>query len=272
MVQQQPMTGPISPTMPEMTTVILLTGAIFVLAILYSSVGHAGASGYLAAMAIVTLMPQGEMKAVALTLNIFVGVIGSYRFIKAGHFEWSTFWPFGLSAVPLAFVGGLWELPSLVFKPLIGIVLVYAAITLASRVFKTRKASATATAPDSVPAKMPPIPVALSAGAAIGLLAGLTGTGGGIFLSPLLLLGNWASPQRTAAVSVVFVLANSVAGLGGVVSDGPPLPAPLPYYIAAAIAGALIGSGLGAKKLPGDGIRLLLALVLLIGAVKMFLE
>ncbi|MDP6986443.1 MAG: sulfite exporter TauE/SafE family protein [Phycisphaerales bacterium] len=249
-----------------MTTVILLTVAIFAMAILYSSVGHAGASGYLAAMAIVTMMPQEEMKAVALTLNIFVGTIGSYRFIKAGHFDWRTFWPFAVCAVPLAFVGGLWKLPPMVFKPLIGVVLLYAAIMLALKVRAARRSS-TATA---TPATMPPLPIAMTAGGGLGLLAGLTGTGGGIFFSPLLLLTNWATPQRTAAVSVVFVLVNSIAGLGGVITEAPNLPRALPIYIIVAVAGGLIGSGLGSRKLPGDGIRLLLALVLIIASVKMF--
>ncbi|MDP6478565.1 MAG: sulfite exporter TauE/SafE family protein [Phycisphaerales bacterium] len=254
-----------------MTTVILLTVAIFAMAILYSSVGHAGASGYLAAMAIVTAMPQEEMKAVALTLNIFVGAIGSWRFYRAGHFDWKTFWPFAVCAVPLAFVGGLWKLPPIVFKPLIGLVLTYAAVVLAVRVLKARKAATTNTSAKPPGPGMPPLPIAMAAGGGLGLLAGLTGTGGGIFLSPLLLLTNWASPQRTAAVSVVFVLVNSIAGLGGVITDAPTLPTALPSYIIAAVTGGLIGSGLGARKLPGDGIRLLLAIVLIIGAAKMFI-
>jgi len=248
-----------------MTTVILLTVAIFAMAILYSSVGHAGASGYLAAMAIVTAMPQEEMKAVALTLNIFVGAIGSWHFIRAGHFDWRTFWPFAVCAVPLAFVGGLWKLPPMIFKPLIGLVLLYAAIVLAMKVWRAGRSGVVAASPH-----MPPLPTAMTVGGGLGLLAGLTGTGGGIFLSPLLLLTNWATPQRTAAVSVVFVLVNSIAGLGGVISEGPNLPEALPIYIVTAVAGGLIGSGLGARKLPGDGIRLLLALVLIIASVKMF--
>jgi len=248
-------------------TAIVLAFAIFAIAVLYSAVGHAGASGYLAAMAIVTTMPQEEMKAVALTLNIFVGAIGAYRFIRAGHFDWRTFWPFAACAVPLAFVGGLWTLPPLVFKPLIGLVLLYAAIVLALRVRTARRGVARSQREPH----MPPLPVAMSAGGGLGLLAGLTGTGGGIFLSPLLMITNWASPQRTAAVAVVFVLVNSLAGLGGVIADHPTLPSALPFYIIAAVAGGLIGSGLGARRLPGEGIRLLLAVVLLIAAAKMFL-
>ncbi|MCH2140412.1 MAG: sulfite exporter TauE/SafE family protein [Phycisphaerales bacterium] len=249
-------------------SIIMLTIAIFALAVLYSAVGHAGASGYLAAMAIVTTMPQEEMKAVALTLNIFVGAIGSYHYIKAGHFDWRTFWPFAVCAVPLAFIGGMWTLPTLLFKPLIGCVLLYASLVLAVRGFKSRSGAATN---QIVAPRMPPLPLALTSGAGLGLLAGLTGTGGGIFLSPLLLIKNWATPQRTAAISIVFVLVNSVAGLGGVVTDQPTLPGSLPYYIIAAIVGGFIGSRLGARRLPGNGIRLLLAIVLIIAAVKLFL-
>jgi uncharacterized membrane protein YfcA len=250
-----------------MTTVILLSVAIFAMAILYSSVGHAGASGYIAAMALVTAMAQEDMKAVALTLNIFVATIASWRFVQAGHFDWRTFWPFAVCAVPMAFVGGLWVLPPIVFKPLIGAVLLFAAVMLALRVFMERRATHT-TPREPHP---PPLAASLTFGGVLGLLAGLTGTGGGIFLSPLLLLTNWASPQRTAAVSIVFVLVNSIAGLGGVVADSPSLPSALPFYIIAALAGGLIGSGLGARKLPGNGIRLLLSVVLLIASAKMFI-
>jgi uncharacterized protein len=254
-----------------MTTVIILAVAIFAIAVLYSSVGHAGASGYLAAMALATQMPQGEMKAVALTLNIFVGCIGSYRFIRAHHFHWASFWPFGLCAIPMAFVGGLWKLPAIVFNPLIGAVLLFAAGSLVVRVLRKKRAQRNETVA-SQPREpcMPPLPVSLLVGAVLGLMAGLTGTGGGIFLSPLLILAGWADPKRTAAVSIVFVLLNSIAGLGGVIVESPALPRELPLYVAVAVAGGLIGSGLGAKRLPGDSIRLLLGVVLFIAAIKMF--
>ncbi len=255
-----------------MTPLIILVAAIFAVAVLYSSVGHAGASGYLAVMAIVTQLPQEEMKAIALTLNIFVGSIGSYRFIRAGLFHWATFWPFGLCAVPMAFLGGHWQLPPEVFKPLIGAVLLFAATNLILRAVRQRGEDPNA--PPVAGARepnMPRLPAALLVGAGLGLLAGLTGTGGGIFLSPLLILCNWADPKRTAAVSVVFVLLNSIAGLGGVVADLPALPPELPFYITAAVGGGLIGSGLGAKRLPGTSIRVLLGVVLIIAAIKMFL-
>jgi hypothetical protein len=247
-----------------MSEELLLAGAIFALAILYSSVGHAGASGYLAAMALVTQFPQEQMKAVALTLNIFVGAIGAWRFMRAGHFDWNTFWPFGLCAIPMAFIGGLWTLPSIVFKPLIGAVLLFAAVML---ILKTIGRFAR---PDQAEG-MPPLPITLITGAMLGLLAGLTGTGGGIFLSPLLILMGWADSRRTAAVSVVFVLANSIAGLVGTASDAPIMPAGLPAYIVVAIIGGLIGSWIGARRMPGGGIRILLAVVLLLASVKMFI-
>ncbi|MBG84192.1 MAG: hypothetical protein CMJ40_06550 [Phycisphaerae bacterium] len=250
------------------TIVITLAIAIFLLAILYSSVGHAGASGYLAAMALVTQMPQSEMKAVALTLNIFVGAIGSWRFIRAGHFDWGTFWPFAIPAIPMAFLGGLWQLPPNIFKPLIGLVLAFSAVVL---IIRTCRTTPTTDKAMTEPQTLPPLPVAIISGGLLGLLAGLTGTGGGIFLSPLLLLMHWAGSRRTAATSIVFVLVNSLAGLGGVFSDMPSLPSELPFYVLAAISGGLLGSWLGARKLPGNGIRVLLAAVLLVAAFKMML-
>ena len=246
--------------------IITLAVAIFLLAILYSSVGHAGASGYLAAMALVTQMPQEEMKAVALTLNIFVGAIGSWRFIRAGHFDWHTFWPFAIPAIPMAFLGGLWQLPPNIFKPLIGLVLAFSAVILIIRTCSRNRPTDKTVLEQQA---LPPLPFAIFAGGILGLLAGLTGTGGGIFLSPLLLLMNWADSKRTAATSIVFVLVNSLAGLGGVFSDMPTLPSELPFYVVAAISGGLLGSWLGARKLPGNGIRILLAVVLLVAAFKM---
>ena len=246
------------------STELLLAASILALAVLYSSVGHAGASGYLAAMALVTQFPPEQMKLVALTLNLFVGIIGTWRFLRAGHFDWGTFWPFGLVAIPMAFVGGLWTLPPVVFKPLIGSVLLFAAVMLIVRSTGSLRAPET-------PRAMPTRPTAIIAGAVLGLLAGLTGTGGGIFLSPLLILTGWADSKRTAAVTVVFVLANSLAGLAGIATETPPLPAGMMMYIVAAVGGGLIGSGLGANRFPGRGIRLLLAFVLLIASGKMFL-
>lgn len=263
-----------------MLTTIVLAIAILLLAILYSSVGHAGASGYLAAMALVGLAPE-EMRPTALVLNVFVASIGTYRFAKAGHFSWATLWPFVVASIPLAVVGGWIDLPGYIYKPLVGLVLVWAGYNLIRRYFKSRVPT-----PEPAAARspgMPSVPIALLVGAILGLLAGLTGTGGGIFLSPLLILLAWASPKRTAAVSVVFVGLNSIAGLVGFVWSHAEsftaehlyglhaLPDEIPYYVLAAIVGGVIGSGFGAKKVSADGLRGLLGVVLLIAALKMFM-
>src|SRR5690606_12795319 len=181
---------------------------------------------------------------------------------------WPTFWPLAVGAVPMAFVGGLWKLPGTVFGPLVGAALLIAAANLGMRAVRGGRAPARELAR---PSRMPALWIAVPIGAALGLLAGLTGTGGGIYLSPLLLLGGWADPKRTAAVSVVFVLVNSVAGLAGVLVDPPALPRELPLYIACAVLGGAAGSTLGARRLPGDWIRGLLAVVLVIAAGKLIL-
>ena len=162
-------------TLRGMTPELLpwLALCVFVVALLYSSVGHAGASGYLAVMSLFAIAPE-VMKPTALALNILVATIGSVQFFRAGHFSWRLFWPFALLAVPLAFVGGAVALPASTFKVLVGAVLLFSAVRL---VFEPREEAA---------ARLPSLSVALGTGGALGLLAGLTGTGGGIFLTPLL--------------------------------------------------------------------------------------
>ena len=172
---------------------------------LYSSVGHAGASGYIAVMSLLSLAPE-VIKPTALSLNILVGSIATWQFYRAGHFSWSLFWPFAALAVPCAFIGGQLNLPTQLFKVLLGLVLLYSAM----RFFVQSK--------QSRQIHEPPRTQALVAGAGIGFLSGLTGTGGGIFLTPLLLLMGWADAKRAAAVSALFVLLNSIAGLAGNVS------------------------------------------------------
>ncbi len=187
--------------MEHVTTLALL---IFVAAILYSSVGHAGASGYLAAMALMSVPPE-VMRPTALCLNIIVATIGTIQFVRAGHFSWHLFWPFAITSIPCAFIGGALHLPYQYYKAAVGMVLLFAAVRLAYSAMRT----------SHIEPKPLLIFPALVAGAAIGLLAGLTGVGGGIFLSPLLLLANWAHVRQTAAVSVAFILVNSIAGLAG---------------------------------------------------------
>lgn len=237
-----------------------LTVLIFLAATLYGSVGHAGASGYLAAMSLVGISPL-VMKPTALTLNILAATIVFTQFYRAGHFCWRTFWPFAIASIPLSFVGGYVQLPGEVYKPLVAVVLVVAS---ARMIWKAKRDASDAS--DISPA---PLWAALLAGGALGLLSGLTGTGGGIFLTPLLLLMNWARPRVAAGVSAAFILCNSVSGLAGNYRSVHLLDAWIFLWLLAAAVGAYIGSTLGSRKLAPATLRYLLAVVLLIAAGKL---
>jgi len=242
-------------TSPEALPLILGIG-IFLIAALYSSVGHAGASGYIAVMSLLSLAPA-IIRPMALSLNILVASIATLQFVRAGHFSWRLFWPFALLAVPLAFVGGYVTLPNDSFRIIVGLVLLYSAVHLVAQ------------SSEEKPATTPPIAAALAAGGIIGLLSGLTGTGGGIFLTPLLLFMGWARAKSAAAVSALFILLNSISGLLGNVSSTKALPPfIIPLLIAAGIGGFL-GSHLGSRKLASLAIKRFLAAVLLIAGVKL---
>jgi uncharacterized protein len=247
-----------------METAVLLTVLIFAAAVLYSSVGHAGASGYLAAMALVGVAPD-VMKPTALALNILVASIATVRFYRAGYFYWAAFWPFVIGSVPLAFVGGAITLPGYLYKPAVGLVLLYAAYRLVWSTVKGPDQSALLKGID-----IPTLP-AVASGGVIGLLSGLTGTGGGIFLSPLMLFTGWAGTRPTSGASAAFILANSVAGLAGNVASVQDLPDALPVWALAAGAGALIGTQLGTRHLANKGIRRALAAVLIVAGLKLML-
>jgi len=234
----------------------LLALAFFLASLLYSSVGHAGASGDLAAMAFFGAQ-TGMMRPTALVLNIVVASIALVRFARAGLCEWSLLWPFVIGSVPLAFVGGAVTLPGHWYRTLIGLVLWVAAGRLALAVSTGR------------PAERPSLVVAIAWGAVIGLLAGLTGTGGGIFLSPLLIFMGWAETRETAGVAAAFILANSVAGLAGNPRSLEHVSHQLPVWALAAAAGGLIGSELGARRIGLPMFRRLLALVLVVAGVKL---
>lgn len=226
-------------------------------AMLYSSVGHGGASGYLAVMALAGFAP-GVMKPTALSLNILVSAIATARFYRAGCFSWKIFLPFALTAAPFAFYGGGLSLPITIYRPIVGIVLLFAAFQLLRISLK----------PASVPARRIPVLPALLLGSGIGMLSGLTGVGGGIFLSPLLLLVGWADPRHTAGVSAAFILVNSVAGILGHYSGMNALPPSLPLWAMAAIVGGLIGSGFGSRHFSNAALRRLLAVVLVVAGLK----
>jgi uncharacterized membrane protein YfcA len=243
-----------------MADTYLLALLIFIAALLYSTVGHAGASGYLAALALFGLSPD-VMKPTALTLNLLVATVGTIRFARAGHFAWNVFWPFAVTSIPCAFLGGWLKLPMQTYKILLGFVLLFAAWRLAIR----QSAHA--------PAEQKPIPLppALLMGGVIGLLSGLVGVGGGIFLSPLILLLGWADVRKTAGVSVVFILVNSAGGLLGHLSSVKKLPHEILWWAPAALIGGLIGSELGSRRLAPMTMRRMLAAVLVVAGVKMLL-
>jgi hypothetical protein len=231
---------------------------VLAVALFYSSVGHAGASGYIAVMSLAGLAPE-VIRPTALLLNVLVASIASIQFWRARRFSWPLFWPFALAAVPMAFVGGAAALPTRVFQIAVGAVLLLSAAWL----LRGPRGDAEPIAP--------PRPLALGAGAGIGLLAGLTGTGGGIFLTPLLLLRRWARAQTAAGVTAPFVLVNSLAGLAGNLSATRDLPG-LALPLAGAVAlGGFVGSSLGSRRLPHVAIERLLALVLVIGGGKLVL-
>lgn len=237
-------------------SLILLTGAILVVAFLYSSVGHAGASGYIAVMSLASLAPSA-IKPTALVLNILVASIGSWQFWRAGYFSWRLFWPFALLSIPMAFIGGYASLPTHIFKILVGIILLLSAVH-----FLWRPQT------DEI-RKDPSRPVALSVGGVLGLLSGLTGTGGGIFLTPLLLIMRWARTKTAAATSALFILVNSASGLLGNISS----TRQIPYFVLPLAAAAIIGGGAGSYygswHFSPVIIKRLLAVVLVMAGLKL---
>ncbi|MEK7782234.1 MAG: sulfite exporter TauE/SafE family protein [Verrucomicrobiota bacterium] len=242
-----------------MNDILVLTLLIFTAALLYSSVGHAGASGYLAAMALFGLAPA-VMKPTALVLNLLVGTVGTIRFATAGHFDWKLFAPFAALSVPMAFLGGMMKLPIGTYKMVLGSVLLFAAWRLVVK----PKPNAGELNPVSVPR-------ALIFGAGLGLLSGLTGVGGGIFLSPLLLFLGWADVRKTAGVSVAFILVNSAAGLLGHLASVKNVPPEIVWWAPAALLGGIIGAELGSRRLAPITMRRLLSVVLIVAGVKMLL-
>ncbi len=242
-----------------METQLLIILAIFVVAILYSSVGHGGASGYLAVMAFFAVAPA-VMRPTALVLNLFVASIATLQFWRAGHFSWKLFWPFALTSIPFAFIGGMIQLPTNVYKMILGLVLLFAAFRLAWNF-----------AQDADEVREARLWMALVFGAGIGLLSGLVGVGGGIFLTPMLLLLRWSYAKTAAAVSALFIFVNSAAGLAGNYAQVSLLPADAWFWIIAAVAGGLIGSLLGATRFDSLMLRRVLATVLLFAAVKLML-
>ena len=242
----------------DTATVIALCLLFALGAGLYSSVGHGGASAYIAAMALFTVAPE-VMKPTALALNLLVAGLGTWRYARRGLTNWKLVVAFAVTATPAAFIGGGIHLPAITYKPLVGLLLWAAALRLLwqPKMLAEREVHS------------PQLWITLPAGAVLGLLAGLTGTGGGIFLSPLVILNAWERPRRTSGVVAAFILLNSAAGLAGNASSVGHLPRELPLFLAAVVTGALLGTWLGIERLPRQWLLRTLGAVLLIAGAKL---
>lgn len=235
--------------------IALLMGAA---AALYSTVGHGGASAYLAIMAFFSVASE-TMRPTALALNLVVAGFGSLRYWQAGQINLRLIAAFVVTAAPAAFLGGMIHIPAEYYRPLVGIVLWAAAIRL---FWQPRRLAAREP-------HAPSLATTLPAGAGLGLLAGLTGTGGGIFLSPLIILFGWEDARKTSGVAAGFIFINSAAGLAGNVTALGGLPSELPWLVAAVAVGALLGTWLGVGRLPKPRLLQGLGLVLVIAGVKL---
>ena len=238
-------------------SIIIFYIALFVIAFLYASVGHGGASGYLALMAIYGISPD-VMKPTALLLNLFVSVVSFIQFYRGGHFKMKLFWPLAVGSVPFAFIGGLMHMDASVYKIILGILLVIAVVRfLFFSKFK------------NVEPKDPQVVLALLIGVVIGFLSGLIGIGGGIILSPILLLLGWSNMKQTAAISALFIFVNSLSGLMGQLTKGIDLSSGMLMYVVVAFAGGLLGAYVGSLKLKAAALKNVLAAVLLVAAYKL---
>ena len=239
---------------------VLLAAGLLLAAFGYASVGHGGASAYIAAMALAGIAP-GEMRPLALLLNILVSSLGTWKFHRAGYFRWRLFWPFAVVSIPMAYLGGAITLPGQAYKILVGIVLLYAAVQLwrsGQRGEEMREV------------REPPLAWAMLIGAVMGLLAGLTGVGGGIFLSPLLLMLGWAGTKQTSAVAAPFILVNSLAGLVAVfVARSATLPSYVWVLAPAVLIGGWLGAEYGSRRFANPLVRRVLAVVLALAGAKM---
>ncbi len=244
----------------DATLIAALAAGMLVAAFAFASVGHGGASAYIAAMALAGIAPAA-MRPIALVLNILVSAIASYKFWRAGYFRWRLFWPFALVSIPLAFAGGAITLPGHAYKVLVGVVLIYAAWQL----WRSARAGE-----EMREVREPPVALAMAVGGALGLLAGLTGVGGGIFLSPVLLILGWAGTKQTSAVAAPFILVNSFAGLAaGFTMKSASLPPQIWILGVAVLIGGWLGAEYGSRRFANPFIRRMLAVVLAVAGAKM---
>jgi uncharacterized membrane protein YfcA len=236
----------------------LLLVVLAMIAFLYASVGHGGASGYLAVMSLLGYS-QDVMRPSALLMNLFVSAVSFAQFARAGHFRWNLFWPFAITSVPMAYLGAQITLDPLLYKRVLAVCLLFAVARLLG-LFGT----------EPVERRTLPIVWALLIGAVLGLVSGVIGIGGGILLSPLMLVFRWADARQTAAVSALFIFVNSVSGLVSALQDGQTLNGEMLGWTAAALAGGILGGYVGSRRLNEPRLRQVLGVVLLFAAVKLF--
>ena len=240
-----------------METVLLFYILLFLVAFLYSSVGHGGASGYLALMAIFSFTPE-VMKPTALLLNLFVSLTSFIQFYRGKHFNWKIFLPFAVASVPMAYAGGLITVDDNIYKKILGILLIIPIVRFLF--FGNIKVKEI---------KRSNLILSLIIGAAIGFLSGLIGIGGGIILSPILLLLKWTDMKQTAAISALFIFVNSLSGLAGQFQKGINFSTDMYAYVAIAFAGGICGAYFGSLKLNQNLLKYVLAIVLIIASYKL---
>ena len=229
-----------------------------VVSFLYASIGHGGASGYLALMALFSFAPE-TMKPTALLLNLFVAGISFYYYYKAGHFNKKLFLAFAIASIPLAFIGGTIEVDATIYKKILAFLLVFAILKMLNIFGKTSI--------QIIPVKLWQ---GLIVGGIIGFFSGLIGIGGGIILTPIILLLHWGKMKEAAAVSALFIWVNSAAGLIGQFSSGVVLEEGAFLMVAIALIGGILGGYLGSKKINNQWLRYILSFVLIIASIKLF--
>ncbi|TVZ59513.1 hypothetical protein NA63_2048 [Flavobacteriaceae bacterium MAR_2010_105] len=228
-----------------------------IVAFLYASVGHGGASGYLALMALFSFAPE-TMKPTALLLNLFVAGIAFYHYYKAGHFSMKLFLPFAITSIPLAFLGGMIAIDASIYKKILAVLLIFAILKMLNVFGK-----------ESEQLKNLKLWQGLTVGGIIGFFSGLIGIGGGIILTPVILLLHWGNMKKAAAVSALFIWVNSASGLFGQFTSGVTLSLQSFILVAIAIIGGFFGSYYGSRKFNNQGLRHLLAIVLIIACAKL---
>lgn len=228
---------------------------------LYAAVGQAGASGYIAIMGLAGFSPLA-MKTTALSLNLVVAAIGTALFLRAGRLSWRDVWPFAILGFPFSMLGGALHLPERVYFPLVGVVLILSAFQMARTALSGKRTGVEAPV-------TPPFMAALATGAVIGFVSGTTGTGGGVFLAPIILTMHWGTARQTAATTAVYNLMNSIAALIGAYAAWDHIPSTLPAWLVSVAVGGTIGAYIGSRYLSDRWLRGILSMLLFMSGIKL---